>query len=158
MSNATILDLDAMLDGTLDQIQAAPDYVTPPPGDYILSVEEAKLEKYKNKEQKEGIRIKIQYKVNQTVALSEHTEEPAVADGSMFNETFQYTEEGLPYFKKAAQSILNVKSLDGVSLRDIFDGLRGQEFQARIGSKSSVKDGKTYENATIRPVHETPPA
>ena len=158
MSENTILDLDALLDGSLDNVQAAPDYVTPPPGNYMLAIDDAKLEKYKSKEGKEGVRIKLGYKVVQTIDLSENTDEPPVADGSMFSESFLYTEEGLPYFKKTAQNILDVKSIEGVSMRELLDGLKGTEFRARIGSRTSEKDGKKYENATIRPVHDTPPA
>lgn len=154
----TILDLDALLDGNLDSVAAAPDFLTPPPGSYALRIKDAALEKYakKGETEKNNVRIKLQYEVVETIELSEKTNEPAVANGTMFSETFLYSEEGLPYFKKAAQNILNVKSVDGVSMRDLLDGLKNTEFKAVIGTRVSTKDNKTYENATIRPVHETP--
>ena len=157
MSENTILDLDAMLDGTLDNVAAAPDFVTPPPGDYVLLVKDAVLEKYKGKEGKpDGARFKLTYQVVQTVELSAKTTEPPVADGTLFNDTFLYSEEGLPYFKKAAQNILNLATTDGATIRELLDGLKGTEFPARITVRKSTVGDKTYENASVRAMHATP--
>jgi hypothetical protein len=36
--NNTILDLDAMFDTKMDEVETLPDYVTPPAGNYELEV------------------------------------------------------------------------------------------------------------------------
>lgn len=157
MSNETILDLEAMMDGTLDAVVAAPEFINPPAGDYVLGIKDAKLEKYKSKtDQKEGVRIRVSYTVNQTVELPANSEELPVPDGTMFSESFMYSEEGLPYFKQRAQNILNVKSVEGVSLRELFDALKGTEFPARISIRKSTVNGKDFENVNIRTMHQTP--
>lgn len=148
----TILDMDSILDQTLDTVPDIPDYVTPPTGLYMLSIEEAKLEKYNTKDKKAGLRLKVVHKIEETV----ETEEMPVADGSLFSETFQATEEGLGYFKRAAKKYLGVESLDGVSIRDIIAELtQAAPFKARITIRKTPNPaGGMYENVQIRPVLE----
>lgn len=150
MSENTILDLDSILDSTLDTVPDVPDYVLPPEGAYRLGITDAKLDKYKTKEGSQGLRIKITHTVVATVKLSNEKDIP-VADGSLFTETFQADEQGLGYFKKAAKKYLKVESLDGVSIRDIMAELTGAEYDALIKIRKSSKDGKDYENVQISP-------
>lgn len=150
----TILDLDALLDGTLDDVKNVPDYVTPPAGTYMLSISDVELDKRKNKDDDDVVTINITYVVAATI----ETKEAPVADGSMFSERFQYSEDGLAYFKRAAKNILNVADLDKVSLRDIFATLKtNAPFQAIISHTESVvgtgETAKKYTNLRLRPVH-----
>lgn len=155
-NKATILDLDSMLDTAMDTIETLPDYVTPPAGSYVLKVLEAKSEKYKPKDAKqpEGMRLKIQYSVSATLELADSKELP-VKDGSLFSESFMATEDGLKYFKRQAMNIMNVDDLGKASLRDVMDGMKNEEFKARITiKKTSGDNGAVYENIQVRPVHE----
>ena len=158
----TSLDLGSMMDSALDSIPDAPDFNNPPAGDYRISVKDSKIETYKTKEKNgqpsvEAQRIKNLYVVEQTVSLA-NSNEPPVPDGSMFSETFQGTEQGLSYFKKRAKEIMNVSDLNGVPLRDIFESLKGQSFDARISIKKTPNPNdkdNPYENLVIKIV---PPA
>lgn len=156
MNTNTILDIDSILDETLDQTPDLPDYINPPAGDYRLGMNDAKIEKYKTKNEKqqeiEALRIKLTYAVNSTLQVAKDTDLP-VADGTLFTETFQVTEDGKAYFKKQAKKILNVENLDGVKLRDIIETLKDQkDFPARIKVRNSVKNGVTYENVNVIPM------
>lgn len=162
MSNdITILDLDAMLDVSMDSVENVPDYQNPPPGAYVLKVKDAKTEKKTGKDASKGdyAIIQITYEVLKTVELAPAAAgELPVSDGTMFTERFTISEDGLKYFKKQALKILNVKDAAGATLRDLVGGIVGAEFQAVIAVRTSTKDGKTYENTQIRPHHDTPAA
>lgn len=162
--NVTILSLDEMLDTEMNSVETLPDFVTPPPGTYVLTVTECAIEKYKPKAKPgqaapaEMSRIRQTYKVDQTIEVV--AGELPIADGSLFSETFMGTEEGLKYFKKSAMGVLNVKDLGDAKLRDVIDGVKGQSFKARITIRKTAKEDGTghYENVQIRPAHETPAA
>lgn len=145
---ATLLDLDALMDTTLDAVANIPDYVTPPNGLYRLGITEAEIKPAK--EAGKAARIVITYKVIATIDC----DDVPVVDNSLFNEGFMGTQQGLEYFKKAAIKIMNVSDLDGVPLREILSGMKDQEFDARITVKiTKGEGGKEYENVQIRPIH-----
>jgi hypothetical protein len=155
MSEKTILDLDAMLDTEMSKVESIPDFVTPPAGDYVLKVTEAKVEKFErkakdNKPAESGSRIKIFYSVEKTI----ETKELPVKEGSLFSDSFMGTEEGIKFFKRQAMNILNVSDLDGAKLKDVLEGLKDQTFTAKISIRKT-DDGKggSYENVQVRPVH-----
>lgn len=146
----TVLDMDSILDMTLDGVKDVPDFVNPPSGAYILSIGDAKFEIKKNKDNEKVGRFTVTYKVEQTIELASDKELP-VADGSLFSESFTYTEDGIAYLKKQAKKLLNVDSVDGVSLRDLLDSLKDlAPFKAKIVTQE--KNG--YINSRITPVHE----
>ena len=155
--SATILDLDAMMDIEMDKVETLPDYVTPPDGVYILSVNDCKVEKYKTKAkdgkpEKEGSRIRLTYCVDKTM----ETADIPVKDGSLFSDSFMGTDDGIKFFKKQAMNILNVSDLAGARMKDVMDGLKGVSFKAKITiRKTSDGSGGHYENAQVRPFHET---
>lgn len=153
--NAETLDLGAMMEETLDAIPEAPDFVNcPPAGEYKLSVQDAKVDNYETKEEP-GIkkqRLKINYKIEQTISVSGN--EPPLPDGSMFSETFQATVEGLSYFKKRIKETMNASDLEGVTLGQMMESVKGQHFDARITVRKTAgkgaNAGTTYENPQIR--------
>lgn len=154
-TQATILDLDQLLDATLDGVEDIPDYLTPPTGLYKLSIIEAEIKAGKKadpakKQAAKAARIVITYKVDSTV----ETEGMPVPDGSLFTEGMQGTEDGLKFFKKQARKLLNVESLDGVPIRGILDALKEvQLFDARITVRKSTGDqGQEYENVNVTPI------
>lgn len=156
MSEQTILDLDAMLDIEMDKVETLPDYVTPPPGIYLLKVEEAAVKEYTikakdNKPAGKGNRLNITYSVVKTI---ETTDLP-VKDGSLFSESFMATEDGIKFFKKQAMNIMNVTDLTGARMKDVLDGLKDIEFKSKITiRKTPDGSGGHYENVQVRPVHE----
>lgn len=164
--NVTILDLDALMDTKLDDVKTIPDFMNPPAGQYRLSVFKAEIEKYESKEKPaqggkpaqpaaKRTRIKVIYSVVATKELSKDADEPPVADGTMFNETFMGTEQGLEFFKKRAIGVTGVAEFGDAKLRDILDGMVGIEFDANIKYRTSkMDDGKEYENIQIRVVRE----
>lgn len=150
----TILDLDAFLDSTMDNVPDVPDFLNPPDGNYALKVIEAKIEEYSTKAEPtvKKNRIRIQYAVEATI----ETKEVPVPDGSMFSENFTATEDGLKYFKKRALGIFDVSDMNGVPVRDILTNLKGAEFKARLTTKiTKSKDGQSdFENVNIRVLSE----
>ena len=152
--NVTILDLDAMMDIKMDEVETLPDFVTPPPGIYTLKVKEAKIEKYKSKSEPtvDKQRIRLAYIILSTKEVAAGN--LPVADGSLFSETFMATEDGIKFFKKAAMGALGVESFEGASIKDVIDGLTDAEFEARVAIRSTVdKDTKqVYENVSVRAI------
>jgi hypothetical protein len=148
----TLLNIDALLDSTLDNTPDVPDYTNPPMGLYILGIPKAELETYTNKAKEENLRVKITYAVENTI----ETEGMPVANGTLFTETFQATEDGLKYFKKQARKLLNVSDLNGVPMRDILASLTGVTgIKAKITIRVSKGDsGQEYENINVRPMFE----
>lgn len=148
----TILDLDSLLDSTLDNVADVPDYQIPPAGLYKLAVNKVEIDEYSTKKAptEKQKRIKLEYKVVATVQLGD-TKDLPVADGTLFSENFSANEDGLAFFKKQAKKVLNVSDLNGVSLRDVFASLQGAEFDAKLTiKKSKSEDGSTeYENVRV---------
>lgn len=153
---ATILDLDELLDKKMNEVETLPDYVSPPPGLYVLLVQNCEIDKYDIKDKAsgkatgdKGTRIKITYEIVKTVSVMEG--EDPVADKSRFTETFQGTEQGLEFFKKSAMNILGVTDFEGASVRDVMDGIKGTQFEAKITVRRTKGEGtKVYENVVIR--------
>lgn len=150
-----ILDIDSLLDMDMGGVETLPDYVTPGNGLYRLKITEAGIKSRKGKDGKDQNNLTIVYSILETT--ENESNEPPFPDGSLFQDRFQATEEGLQYFKKQAMKILNVTDMAGVALRDIFEGLQGTEFDARVTQRKSsvVKDGVAteYTNINVRPVH-----
>ena len=145
-------DMEAMLNQTLDNVQAAPDFANPPAGEYRLSVKDAKL--IKAKEAGKNHRLSITYSVAQTYSTA--AGEAPVPDESMFSENFQFTDTGLPYFKSRVAAILNVADVNGVTIGDMLSSVKGQAFDCRITIKKSPNPkGGEYENVQIKVI---PPA
>lgn len=149
MQETTLLDLNAMIEQTLDNIPDVPEYVTPPAGDYTVGVKDCKIETYTTKLGTDAQRIRITYYVVTTHEVAGN--EPPVPDGSMFSETFQASQQGLSYFKNRVKAIMNVSDLNGVSLRDVMDSIKGATFDARIAIKRTPNpSGGFYENVIIK--------
>lgn len=145
----TLLDLNAMVEQTLDAVPDAPDYSNPPAGEYTLSVQDIKIDAYKPKAGGDAQRLKITYAVVATHSTAAN--ESPVPDGTLFTETFQATEMGLGYFKARVKGILNVSDLVGVSLGDMMASAKGATFDARITIKKTPNPaGGDYENVQIR--------
>ena len=156
MSDNTILDLDSMMNDSLDNIPDAPDYVQPPNGEYNLNVKDCAVDKYETKKEP-GVqkqRLKITYSISQT--LSTLNNEPPVPDGSIFTENFMATEQGLSFFKKRIKEIMGASDVAGVSLGDMMNSVKGMDFSARVSiKKTKGSDGTEYENIQLRVLPKT---
>ena len=153
MADTTILDLDNMLNETLDAIPEAPDYCNPPAGEYILLVKDCGIDKYTTKKEPdiEKQRMKLTYSVVQTISTAAN--EQPVPDSTLFTETFMATEQGLSYFKKQIKNIMGASDVTGVTLGDMMNSVKGSQFSARLSiRKSKGVDGTEYENLQIRVV------
>jgi hypothetical protein len=153
MSDQTLLDLDAMLDNTLDNIEDAPDFLTPPAGEYVLQCIDANIDKYETKREPgiEKQRMKLTYSIVETISVAGN--EPPAPDNSRFTETFMATEQGLGYFKKRIKEIMGASDVTGVTLKDMMNSVKGSTFKARLSiRKTTGKDGTEYENLQIRVV------
>lgn len=149
MSENTLLDLESMANETLDAIPDAPDFVTPPAGEYSLVVKDAAIDKYKDKEGTAKQRLKITYTIAETVSTANN--EPPVPNESIFSETFMGTEQGLGYFKKRIKEIMNTDNTQGVTLGDMMSSVKGVQFKCRIAIKKTPNPkGGEYENIQIR--------
>lgn len=142
MTNATEnFDLEAMMDDSLDGIPEAPDFVDPPKGHYLLQVTEVpKISKFQNEDGTERQNIRVTFSVVETVS----TDEVPVPDGSLFSNSYMGTAQGVGAFRRDARKILGVDTLEGSTLKEIFENLPGAEpFKATITYKSykSKKDG-----------------
>lgn len=158
---ATLLDLDSVLGASIDGVEDAPEFVTPPAGAYQLGVQVAKAEKYKTTnretmEEEERVRIRIVYQVQKTVELANAADDQPVADGSLFSEQFMTNPEGLSYFKRQAKNILGEENIKGVSIGEILAELgNGHSFLAEVRiKKTKGKDAsgaaKVFENVQVR--------
>lgn len=143
----TILNLDEMLGASLENVVAAPDYVTPENGVYVLKVIETKAEKKASKDKEKGdyIVLQVTYSMEQII----EQEGQPIKPGSRFNETFMYTEQGLPYFKGrvAAIAVANNGSEDdvnGLSVGEALGAIKEMEF------KANIKQAKNGDRVNIR--------
>lgn len=150
-TQATLLDLESMMDDSLDHIQEAPDFIQPPAGDYDLVTKGGKITKFENDDGTESQSIQVTIAVVETRELVS-SDEPPVPNGSLFTIRFQGTQDGLGMFKREVKKIAGVEDLNGVTIGTIFEMLEsGLEFCGRI-SYSSYKgrDGEKRTSLKLR--------
>lgn len=151
MSEATetLLDLEDLMEASLDNIPEAPEFTNPPDGIYRLGVKEVKTDKYKTKKDPDTQKQRIKAIIS--VVNTIETKELPVPDGSMFSLTWQPTEQGLGFFKTFAKKVMDVSDMTGVPLKDIYTALIGTEFKARVQNKKTkdVNTGIEYENVNV---------
>lgn len=148
-NEATLLDMDSILDQTMDAVKDVPDYVTPTNGNYVLSVASSELKPglpAKAGKEATAPRLVITYRIEEVL----EAEGLPPATGSLFSEGFTGTAQGLEYFKKQVRKILNTDDLGSASVRDLLTGL--PEVGAFNATVKVTKKGD-YENVSIRPVH-----
>lgn len=162
----SIIDVDAMLDGNLADVEAAPDYVTPPSGVANVVVAKVDAEQFKKNvygddgqptgEKEDAVRIRITRGIEGYVEYAEDDALPVNA-GSLYSDTYMYDEKGLGMFKRDAAAILGVEAaeLDDLSLRDIFSALTEMPAQTCVIKTSTTKRGENeYTNTKTTVVAE----
>jgi hypothetical protein len=146
----TLLDLDTLNDMSVEGIEAAPEFLNEPPtGLYNLSVS-GKVEKRKNKEGKQSLIIRYIYHVEDPAPVLENKNELVPAKGSMISETFQWNDDGKKYWKSRSISILG--ELGQATVGQVIKAINEDAgiVRAKVGTRKSEADGKTYYNAQIQ--------
>lgn len=153
-------DLDALMDGTLAEVEAAPDYVNPPTGQYNVSIVEVKMEQFEKNvygddrkptgEKEDAVRIRLTRSVDSIIELADAKSIPP-ADGSLYSENFMYDDKGLARFKRDAAKWLGYDSseLDQLSLRDLFLVLEESEPKACLIKTTENDAGFMNSNTTV---------
>jgi len=152
----TLLDMDSLDDLTLDGVDEAPEYMTPPSGKYRLGITESSIQsREKDNEIKKSIRIT--YQVRETLELN-NQEDDLVPDRTLFSENFQVTKQGLEFFKTRMKKLLG-DDLTGVKVPEMLEFLP-KEFGEEGGKEilatqrktiSKDKDtGNEYENVRFQ--------
>ena len=146
----TLLDLESMVDDTLDDIREAPDYINPPAGDYTLMTKAGKITKYVNdKTGEETQNILVTIATVEALELVS-SEEPPVPDGSLFTVKYKGTMDGVGKFKRDIRKMAGLSSTNNMSLSSAFELLEsGLEFQGRISY--SAFQGRDYLNLKVMP-------
>lgn len=147
------INLDELLDISMGEVVAAPDFCDPSSGDYVLSVSKIEPEKYTRFKYDENTRDKIEGSGHAAVRVRcvfavvgepvyEADDAPVITEGSLFSKTFNTDEAGLTYLKRDAADMLKVApaDLDGSSLRELIEAIAGvQEVPFRIVAKTDSR-------------------
>lgn len=161
----SILNLDEMLGQSLDAVVAAPDFITPENGVYVLAVKDTKAEKKDVKDkaaaEKEGkptayVALTFTYEIKDII----EQEGQPIKPGSLFSERFTVTEQGLPYFKSRVAAIAvasgsSAEDVDGLSIKEALEAVKTLEFKTNIKQNvRKVNDGTITDIRmnNIRPV------
>lgn len=150
VTDETLLDLDNVEDLDFDGIEAAPGFVDPPDGVYILNVTKATIESYKTKEGEARKRFAHYYQISKVEELADSGEQ-APNIGDKFSERFMMNEQGIKYWKSKAKDI--VGEMGKVSVANVLAALSSGDysFKARVQTKKSKgKDGKEYRNVQVK--------
>lgn len=146
----TLLDLDALLDQNLSAVEAAPEFITPDTGNYRFelvkvtsSVRKARDPEAARAEGKpeQWAQINFDYAIIETLSLEEGGLTPK--PGSLFRESFNINEQGLPYFKARVQDLIvanggTEEDADSLSLRDVIGAFGSQQLKFDCHVKTST--------------------
>lgn len=163
MSN-TLLDLDALLDQSLEAVEAAPEYVTPDTGNYRLQLKNITSATREAKDKAAAIaegkapvwgQINFDYVILDVHSLAEGG--LPVANGSLFRENFNLTEQGMPYLKARIIDLILAQGgakedADSIPLRDIIASFPSLNiaFDCHIKTTTDVLDsGKEWTSSRL---------
>jgi len=129
------------LDGTLDEVEAAPEFVMPANGHHVFGVVACKI--------KDAKRINITYKLKETLEQTD-ADELATEPGSLCSEGWQATKTGLEYFKTRAIQLLGKETCAGQSVTAIVAMLDSDEYQQAYDFTAVTKLAKSGEYENLR--------
>lgn len=143
--------LDDIMNGSLGDVEAAPDFVTPPSGKYKLEIVSANAKqcivKKDKPEERADIRATITMRILETIELASPSE-VAPANKDMFSISFLLGGEGASYFKAFLINFVPAEKLAEFSKAEAMQVLPELQFTATL--TSTEKDGFT--NTRIRNV------
>lgn len=128
----TLLDLEALADESIDDIQEAPEYINPPAGDYEVITKSGTIKSFTNEKDEVSQSIQVTLAVAKTLELVSDAE-PPVPEESLFTLRFQGTTEGLGMFKRELRKMSGLEKLPAMTLNECFEMLETEmQFNARI--------------------------
>ena len=153
MSEDSLLDMDDLDQLTLDNVEEAPEFMTPPSGRYKIGISKADVFK-RETDEGDTQAIRVIYFTRATVELNNENEDE-VPPGSLFSETFGIP-DGLKYFKTRMKKILG-DNVDGIKVKEMLEALPAifgeegdKQISATIKKVVSKKDGNEYENVRFQ--------
>lgn len=156
----TMLNLEALLDESMDAVEEAPNYVTPENGVYILEVVDTGAEAVEAKPAKDGqeakdgyVRLKHVYSIKEVISQ----EGEPIAVNSLFSDSWMATDTGLPHFKTRTLDIAEAngedrEALGKLKLGEMLAGVKGLVFKvvikkvARAGAGNEGRYNTRLEN------------
>jgi len=155
----SLLDLDEMLGQSLSATEAAPDFITPENGTYVLEVKETKASKKEVKDKAQALKdgkpteyvsLEFTYAVDSVVEQEGHPIKP----GSLFMERFTFSEQGLPYFKARVRDIAvasggSEEDADALSIKEALEAVKGIKFTTVIKLNKRVVNGNEMVNVRL---------
>lgn len=164
----SMIDLDALLDGGLANVEAAPEFITPDTGDYHLALVDLKVDTIEVKDATKRAerasrgesntihKIRVTHQVINTLLLEDESKRPP-KPMSLVSEDFNLDEKGLSFYKARMADILEAngvaaESLDEGSLREQLETLpqAGFVYYAHIKSTTrTMDDGREFDNIRI---------
>lgn len=155
--NEVLLDLDSMLEETMDAVEAAPDFVEPPDGKYRLKTVSCKLSIKEVTDEETGKEVQKAriLCILALVACHEQVnqEELPAELGSIFSQSWTWTKDGQGFFKAFCNKVLGEAAIKGASYRQLFDVLSDAntptEFDAKIKTTTSRYKGKEFRNTRL---------
>lgn len=150
----SILDLDAELSQSLAETEAAPDFITPENGVYILEVADTSAEKRNTKDKEKAIKegkalTYISLGVRYTILEILEQEGQPIKPGSIFSENFMLGDPGTSYFKARVRDIAvatggKEEDVDSLSIKEALEAVKALTF------KVNIKQVKKGDNINIR--------
>jgi len=132
------------LDATMDDIEAAPEFMNPSNGHHRFALVKASV--------KDGTRVNFVYSLQETLELA-NPDDPETPVGSLTSEGF--TAKGQQFLKARLESLLGKDTVKGASMTDLLGMLNGEfkdnyHFTAttKVSTTKGKGDnaGKEYEN------------
>lgn len=161
----SLLNLDEMLSTSLNTVEAAPEFVRPDDGVYDFTVKKVEAKARKAKDAAKAVEegkatewydLVFTYEITDTVELSDKDKGWPVKPGSLFQQQFQYTDKGMPHFKKHVADLVvanggAVEDADKLSIKDVMDGFPDSiKFRANMRKKEdTLTDGKKFEKSVM---------
>lgn len=111
------------LESSVDDVQEAPDFITPPTGAYAFGAMKWELKNYEASGEREASKaIRILFYIVKTLELSDERDTP-VPDGSMFSIGYKCDENGLGRLKAFLNKLFGEDQTRGKSWNDLLLGL-----------------------------------
>ncbi len=136
------------------EVEAAPNYVEPENGIYILTVADTAAEQKKSKEEGKDdyVQLKHVYQIDKVI----QQEGMPIAPGSLFSDQWMFNDKGLPYFKARSCDIAEAngesrEEIGALKVGELLSGVKGMSFQCVI-KKTPRKDAEGRFNIRIESI------
>lgn len=145
------MTLDTLLDTPLSEVADLAEYVTPPKGTYLATIEEITVETKEVKGQT-ALEAKVKWKLEATLELADPNSVP-VKDGTVATENFLISnaEFGMPSFKRSlhgvAQAVAaaNGTAPEQVTPRQLLESGKGMTVMVTVKNRADKTDkSKVY--------------